>query len=450
MTICAASMSVFTHSAFAQENELKSINGIEKRASFSMDNVTLISQLTFPGNAVRVYVSGQRAYVTSTDKTLRIIDISDPVQPEVISTFNTTGFARGVIVVDTLAYLVDGVNLQVLNVSNPSIPLKIAELNSLGQPWDLTISGNYAYVVDAYGNPGLNIVDITNPLLPEHVGFVSLAGSAWTVSVSGDYAYVANFLAGLRIIDIRNPISPQIVGTYDTDCFAYSVVTFDNPVYVGDAFCGLLIIDVSIPTSPTLLGSQSTSGLAWHATASGNLLYVASGTDGGLRVFDLSNPVIPTLAGYYDTPGTAYGVYVANDYIYLADLTGGFLILQYTGPTSVEDFLSSEQNFILAQNYPNPFNPVTTIEYTLPKSGEVSMIVYNLLGQEVTRIIDEVQQSGYHKVTWDASNFSSGIYFYRLQVGPPAGGIRPDEEDVVVEVRVAKRADSEMYMNILL
>ena len=79
-------------------------------------------------------------------------------------------------------------------------------------------------------------------------------------------------------------------------------------------------------------------------------------------------------------------------------------------------------SFSLKQNYPNPFNPVTTIEYNIPKSGKVNLIVYNLLGQEITRIIDEVQLAGYHKVTWDASNFSSGIYFYRLQAGPEASG----------------------------
>jgi len=87
--------------------------------------------------------------------------------------------------------------------------------------------------------------------------------------------------------------------------------------------------------------------------------------------------------------------------------------------TNVDDNSSKIiiNSYTLRANYPNPFNPVTTIEYTLPKSGEVNMIVYNLLGQEVTRIIDEVQQAGYHKVTWDASNFASGIYFYRLQAG---------------------------------
>jgi len=73
--------------------------------------------------------------------------------------------------------------------------------------------------------------------------------------------------------------------------------------------------------------------------------------------------------------------------------------------------------FSLEQNYPNPFNPVTKIEYSLPVVGEVSLIIYNLLGEEVAGLVNEVQQAGFHHVTWDANKMSSGIYFYRLQSG---------------------------------
>ncbi|MCH8288765.1 MAG: CHRD domain-containing protein [Candidatus Marinimicrobia bacterium] len=74
-------------------------------------------------------------------------------------------------------------------------------------------------------------------------------------------------------------------------------------------------------------------------------------------------------------------------------------------------------SFSLKQNYPNPFNPRTMIEYTLPKSGKVLLTVYNLLGEEVTRLIDKRIAAGVHQVTWDASSVASGIYFYRLKAG---------------------------------
>ena len=72
----------------------------------------------------------------------------------------------------------------------------------------------------------------------------------------------------------------------------------------------------------------------------------------------------------------------------------------------------------LKQNYPNPFKPVTNISYTLPLSGNVSLVIYNLLGEEVSRLVDDKQrQVGEYIASWDASHMTSGIYFYRLQAG---------------------------------
>lgn len=73
--------------------------------------------------------------------------------------------------------------------------------------------------------------------------------------------------------------------------------------------------------------------------------------------------------------------------------------------------------FRLAQNYPNPFNPSTNISFNLPSSGEVSLKVYNLLGQEVASLVDGRLNSGSHTFTFDASQLASGMYIYRLQAG---------------------------------
>ncbi len=95
----------------------------------------------------------------------------------------------------------------------------------------------------------------------------------------------------------------------------------------------------------------------------------------------------------------------------------------YAAATTKIDEASSMNllnEFELKQNYPNPFNPITTIEYTLPASragvkGElVQLKIYNLLGREVTTLVNEIKQPGVHQVTFNASNLSSGIYYYQL------------------------------------
>ena len=83
----------------------------------------------------------------------------------------------------------------------------------------------------------------------------------------------------------------------------------------------------------------------------------------------------------------------------------------------IKSDLSVPTKFELGQNFPNPFNPATTIEYTLLGSGDVSLKIYNLLGEEVAHLVSEVQQAGYHQITWDASTMASGVYLYRLQAG---------------------------------
>ena len=74
-------------------------------------------------------------------------------------------------------------------------------------------------------------------------------------------------------------------------------------------------------------------------------------------------------------------------------------------------------SFSLYQNYPNPFNPSTKIRYDLPSDSHVTLVLYNLLGQEVARLVDARQGAGKYEVLYVASNVSSGVYFYRIQAG---------------------------------
>ena len=76
-------------------------------------------------------------------------------------------------------------------------------------------------------------------------------------------------------------------------------------------------------------------------------------------------------------------------------------------------------HFSLEQNYPNPFNPETTIRYTIPKSSQVTLKVYDVLGREIATLVDEVKQPGIYNSTFSTlrSSLTSGVYFYRLQAG---------------------------------
>jgi hypothetical protein len=75
------------------------------------------------------------------------------------------------------------------------------------------------------------------------------------------------------------------------------------------------------------------------------------------------------------------------------------------------------KDYKLAQNFPNPFNPSTTIQYQLPFDSQVNLKVYDILGKEVTTLINEQQPAGFKEITFNAQRFASGVYIYRLTAG---------------------------------
>jgi hypothetical protein len=91
--------------------------------------------------------------------------------------------------------------------------------------------------------------------------------------------------------------------------------------------------------------------------------------------------------------------------------------------TSIENsLLTQPEKFVLEQNYPNPFNPTTKIRYSVPSDVKREMLnvvlnVYDVLGREVATLVNEEKDAGVYEVEFDGTNFSSGIYLYRLNTG---------------------------------
>ncbi|MEO8209732.1 MAG: phospholipase D-like domain-containing protein, partial [bacterium] len=134
-----------------------------------------------------------------------------------------------------------------------------------------------------------------------------------------------------------------------------------------------------------------------------------------------SNPIVETGSYNFSTAAS-----IGNDENFLmifdsliANQYYQEFVMRYaqSGGTIKVEQISSEVpvNFILNQNYPNPFNPSTTITYSLPKSDYVSLKIFDALGREVTTLVNEFQTTGSYKVTFNAKNISSGIYFYRIE-----------------------------------
>lgn len=94
------------------------------------------------------------------------------------------------------------------------------------------------------------------------------------------------------------------------------------------------------------------------------------------------------------------------------------LIAGWDLPTQdIEENTALATTILISKNYPNPFNSSTAIEYGLPEEGRVRIDIYNLLGRKVETLVDEEKKAGQHRALWDASDYSSGVYFYLIETG---------------------------------
>ncbi|TLY30013.1 MAG: T9SS type A sorting domain-containing protein [Ignavibacteria bacterium] len=151
-------------------------------------------------------------------------------------------------------------------------------------------------------------------------------------------------------------------------------------------------------------------------------LYIdtATSSDTAFTVFPPRITISPGDSARFYVSFTPQSVRAYTGYIYLANngasspdvvTVRGDAVLGIAG----ENQLPKE--FALAQNYPNPFNPLTVIRYTLPRSTFVSLRVYNLLGEAVATLVNELKEPGSYGVAWDGNRRSSGVYFYRIIAG---------------------------------
>ena len=98
----------------------------------------------------------------------------------------------------------------------------------------------------------------------------------------------------------------------------------------------------------------------------------------------------------------------------LFDLSDNTFVINQ-GTVGVSEPKNIVKEYKLFQNYPNPFNPSTVIEYVLPVESNVTISVFNTIGQRVAVLLDRTQGAGNHSINWNAQNLSSGVYFYEIK-----------------------------------
>ncbi len=383
-----------------------------------------------------VSVSGHYLYLNGgggSPNGIRILDISDPVNPIKAGVFSVNYIHDSFVRDDTIyASAIYGQGLQIINATNKAnltIAKSITYANSGTHNAWTTTDRRYVLTTDEIGTTPKtlkiwNIADINNPSYVTQ--YANIAGATvHNVFIKGNLAYVAWYNAGLRVIDISNPAAPFEAGYYDTypsnDNAGYNGAWGADPffpsgkVIISDMITGLHVVRYTGDKRGVVNGTVSD---AWSG---------APLTDVILHFPDLAISRWTDAAGHFVfgyAPGTfrvrmerpGFGPYETTITVTENETTA--VNLAPVTLTSVPSDPSAQPSeYSLSQNYPNPFNPTTTIRYSLAAEEHVTLKVYNILGKELLTLVDGRQGAGGHTVSFTGHSFPSGLYFYRLTAG---------------------------------
>jgi hypothetical protein len=375
------------------------------------ENPTMLGEYVLPPRSSEsVFVSGN--YVYAGYIPFYMLDFSNPFQPTVMGYYERIVTAKDVWVRGDYAYVVAS-SLYVLSFADLANPVVAGSCPLYGEPKTITLKDNYAYI--ACDIAGLNILDISDPINPVSIGNFQNREDIHDADVAGSYAYLAAFFDGLTVINIEDPAHPESIGNWHDDSFLNRVSVSGNYAYAASGN-RLIILDVSDPTSPELVAiSDSTYGID-DIAVQGNLAYIAASYPNELAIIDITDPQSPHEIAKHELPSFARAIKVSGDMIYVG--TGNSLITFRYPITSVEespDVLPSD--LLIVDNYPNPFNSSTIIEYDLPRPADVRLDIYDILGRKVETLVNTGQEAGHHSAMWNGKDYSSGVYFYRIQAG---------------------------------
>lgn len=271
---------------------------------------------------------GNYAYVAAYDAGLRVFDISNPVLPKEIGSYDTEGYANSVAVFGEYAYVADEwAGLRIINIANPKQPVEVGFYDL--QAYAVVATDKYVYFASTY-NGLINILDVSNPSAPSRVGHFASAFNVTDIQVIGSVIYAAEY-SGLRVISASNPVTPTQISFYPLTEGVISLSVEGDHAYVLDRWDGIQIIDVGDPTMPIFKGSYTSGFEAFGIAVELQNTYIVGQT--GLHIINIANPSSPTRAGGYDMPGTVTDVSVAGDFAYIADRYTGLHIVDISDPT---------------------------------------------------------------------------------------------------------------------
>jgi hypothetical protein len=257
--------------------------------------------------------------------------------------------------------------------------------------------------------------------------------------VIGNRLYEFRSTAGTFIWNVTDRHNPQLLGSITDPNITYHhngwPTRDENYLFITDEYsvspnADITVWDIRNVASPVKVASiYDATSSAHNCYVVGNMLAVAYYT-AGFKLFDVSDPVHPALAYSYDTSALsgegnfdgawACYAYAPNSTVYITDRPNGLFIFKLTGPTAVP--MNGTPPFTISDAAPNPFSSSTRIAYTLARSADIAVAVYDVRGERVRRLESGWRSAGARDLWWDGTTDAgarapSGVYYVRVQAG---------------------------------
>ena len=306
--------------------------------------------------------------------------------------------------------------------------------DTLSHNLSIDTATGYAYIVKQ-DYTGFRVVNLADPENPEDVITVSVPLRLNDVYARNDTVYVGEYQSGsFSIFDLSDKENPQLLARVDVPNpgIVHNIWPTDDGTHImtteETAGKTVKMWNIEDMENIELVGEYlGVNSLAHNTHIMGDFAYISHFT-AGVTVVDISDPTNLIEVAQYDTyplndnPNYrgCWGAYpfTQNGMVFASDMEGYLTVLQFT-ETNTSVFEGEPEQIpnkvVLHQNYPNPFNPTTTIEFSIPQTEFVTVKVYNIVGHEVTTLINDELSTGNHSIQWDGSHQLSGVYFVQIE-----------------------------------
>jgi hypothetical protein len=383
------------------------------------------------GTALDVTAHNGLLYISSELAGIWILNVSDISHPLAVSNIQNGGSISGVIVSDTLIYVVNTPSLAsdstrglwIIGASDSTRPGFLSHYPGISQcvssyirATPHTMFGKLILAGQTRGSVNdstFEVIDVADPRSPRRLGILRGSYAVSSIVSKDSIAYLATPDSGIIVVDLHDPESPErrgrvlerSIGLAINDSLLFSVA---GP----DSFHVLTVFD---PLLPAVIGRATINTLnafEQRLSVADEYVYLTKRYLGAIDVHEPSQPFERGTAPFFSG---ATAVAAVNNTVFTTDVLGLWilrnnLITEVKDPEGWQDRI----RFELFQNFPNPFNPTTSIRFHLSKADQIRLEIFDLLGRVVGIPLNNHMQKGEYSVSLDGSRFPSGVYFYRL------------------------------------